>query len=210
MLNDWFLPSFKQFNPNLNIIIKKFDQECQSGNFMEAGWHKTMLKKIDLVIEGIKENWNDIFIHSDCDIQCFGPIEQDMIEQLNDYDLVGLDENPTQNNKEICCGFFICKANNKTLQLFNHIKSVVNENLNDQIAFNSLKDYYIKTNILNKKYYNITHSIGPKVWTPEINISNVPKNILIHHANWIVGVPNKISNLKLIKEMVLSDDKFNS
>jgi hypothetical protein len=202
MLNDWFLPSFKLYNPNLEIIVKKFDQECPSGSFMEDGWHKTMLKKVDYIIEAIEKNWNSEFIHADCDIQCFGPIVDDIANQLKDNDLVGLDETPIYLNKEICCGFFICKGNENTFKLFHHIKSVVNKNLNDQMALNSLKQYYIKSDVLDLKYYNITHSLGPMIWTPEIEIPNISKNILIHHANWIVGVENKIKNLKLVKEKI--------
>jgi len=126
LYEEWFLPSLKETNPNLELITRNFDQECLNGDFMADGWMTTMHKKIDLVIEGIKDNWGTVFIHSDCDIQFFGDIEQDIVSQMGDADLCGIDD-----IEEISCGFFICRGNEKTLSLFQEVKKTMGGKLHD-------------------------------------------------------------------------------
>jgi len=105
MMNEFFLPSIQD---DYEIIVEKHNQECQSGNFISAGWLETMIHKVDVVIRGIKENWGQIFIHSDVDIQFFRPT-QDLIEKY----MIGNDIAIQKNNKsgEICAGFFACRGN---------------------------------------------------------------------------------------------------
>jgi hypothetical protein len=202
LFDDWFLPSFTSTNKNIELITTKFDQHCKSGNFMEEGWMRSMHDKIDLVIRGIEENWNEYFIHSDCDVQFFGDIKSDLLEQVQDYDLAGTNDNPFDPNSHICCGFFICKGNDKTLSMFKEIKKIMNQQYNDQIVLNTIKDRFITSKKLNYKHYNVIYSNGPRVWSPEMGVTHVDPSILTHHANWIIGIENKITNLKLVKELV--------
>lgn len=48
LYEDWFLASLKETNPNLELIVRNFDQECASGQYMSDGWMDTMHKKMDL------------------------------------------------------------------------------------------------------------------------------------------------------------------
>lgn len=202
LLNDWFLPSFHQNNKNIELIVTKFDQKCKSGVYLSEGWLSTMHDKLDLIITGIQDNWNDYFIHADCDIQFFGDIKQNLLDQVEGYDLAGINEDPLNEGSEICCGFFICKGNEKTLSLFKEVKKIINGNFHDQHAFNYIRNNYISSKKLNYKYYNVCHSNGPKLWTPGMLLDSFKPDILVHHANWIEGVTNKIENLKLVKSLV--------
>lgn len=202
-LNDWFMPSFTSTNNDVELVVTKFEQKCKSGNYMSDGWFETMYDKIDLVIRGIEENWNDYFIHSDCDIQFFGEIKNDLLNQVNGMDLAGINEDPFNPNSETCCGFFICKGNDRTLSLFKEVKNVMRDKkTHDQHAFNYIKNSFITNKQLNYKYYNVAHSNGGKLWTPGIHLNNFKKDILVHHANWIIGVDHKTQNLKLVKDMI--------
>ncbi len=55
--NEWFLPSIQD---DFEIIIKQYDQLCPSGQFNDTGWLDIMLKKVELIICAIKENWGEI------------------------------------------------------------------------------------------------------------------------------------------------------
>lgn len=202
LLNEWFLPSFQNTNKNMELIVTKFDQQCSSGVYMSDGWLKTMHDKVDLIIRGIEENWNEYFVHADCDIQFFGDLKDDLLSQVDGYDLAGTDEEPANPGAEISCGFFVCKGNDKTLALFKKVKEIMGGNLHDQHAFNSLRDTYISSKKLNHKHYNVTHSNGGKLWSPGMPLQKFNKDILSHHANWIMGVNNKIENMKLVKGLV--------
>lgn len=202
LLNDWFLPSFNETNKNMELIITKFDQQCKSGVYMSDGWMKSMHDKVDLIIRGIEENWNEYFIHADCDIQFFGDIEKDIFEQIENEDILGIDDNPIDRNSEICCGFLVCKGNDKTLSVFKKVKELMSGQYHDQFVFNKIKNNFVSSKKLDFKYYEITHGNGPIIWDPSIPILKLNKNILVHHANWTMGVDNKIKMLETVKGLV--------
>jgi hypothetical protein len=202
LLDDFFLPSFEKTNKNMELIVTKFDQQCKSGIYMSDGWMKSMHDKVDLIIRGIEENWNSFFVHADCDIQFFGDIKEDLLNQIEDNDLAGTDDDPFNQNSEISCGFFICKGNEKTLSLFKEVKRIMGGNLHDQHAFNHIKNNYISSKKLNYKHYNVSHSNGGRIWYPGIQLNPFNTNILTHHANWIIGVEHKIKNLELIRNII--------
>jgi DNA polymerase sigma len=172
----------------MEVVEKKFPQEC-SGNFMDQGWMLTMGKKLDYIIESIRECWGGVFVHSDCDVQFFGSFERDILEQLGDKDIVGQRELKAD---DMCCGFFICRANERTLSLFENIKLLVNEKKNDQIVLNEIKDKFVDWGVLDDKYLSVIHLLkNVPLWVPGVDIKLKRKDILVHHANWTVGVDNK-------------------
>lgn len=202
LLNNYFITSLKKTNKNLDLVVKKFEQKCTKGDYMSIGWHETMTNKVDYILEGIKENWGGLFIHADCDIQFFGPIKEDVINQLGNKDLAAQDD-----GGEMCCGFFVCRSNERTKNLFENVKKQINNNYNDQQATNKLAKKYISCKYLDEKYYSIYRSTDKKRWEKSMQINNIPKNILIHHANWTVGIENKIELMNRVKEVIEYDYK---
>lgn len=197
LLNDYFLPSLPP-EDNFEVIVEKFPQECKNGNFMASGWIETMQKKVLYILRGIEENWGESFIHADCDICFFKPFKHVIVEQLQNYDIVGQHDG----GGSICCGFFACKANEKTKQLFEHVLRDMNSNNNDQQAFNSLKDSYIKSNVLDDRFFNVNSVSHGRVWTPNLDF-NISKDIIMLHANWTIGVDNKCKLMDLVRNKIL-------
>jgi len=195
LLNNYFLSSIPK-DDNFEVIIEKFPQECSSGNFMESGWMQTMHKKISYVLRGIEENPNKVFIHSDCDVYFFKQFKDDLLNQMEDCDMIGIDDG----GNTISCGFFACRGNEKTKKLFETVLNNMSKFGNDQHAMNHFRHDYIKSKILDLKYFNIHHIIGQQVWNPNIDIPHLNKNILMMHANWTVGVDNKSKLIDKVKE----------
>ena len=71
-----------------------------------------------------------------------------------------------------------------------------------EILLNNLKDIVSSTTLDKEQFYTIGNFFenknGTFVWD---NLTNIipPPNILLHHANYVVGVSNKINLLKMIK-----------
>jgi len=216
LLNDFFLPSIKdEYNAELDIT--KFEQKCQSGTLNSDGWIETMYFKIDTILKGINENinkQNNVFIHSDIDIQFFGNFIKDCEKIFSQLDCDILFQ---KGGRSICMGFFICKANLKTAQFFTDIKSKMRENskndeynakkllniphnysekrLNKPNLFNNI--YSITWNYLpSNKYINGTH-VAISTANEEFKIP--PKTTIMHHATCTIGVENKIKQLKYVK-----------
>lgn len=191
-----FLNSFP-FEDGFDLEIKYFPQECQSGNFESNGWDKTMRKKIEYILYSLdKTNENDFFVHSDIDIQFFGNIKNDLLKLINESnkDILFQDD-----NNIMCMGFFICKKNNRTLNFFNKILSDLHNHKNDQIAVNYHLNYMdISYDKLPNRYYTI--GLNHKLWNGESINFEIPSDILMHHANYTIGVENKIKLLNIIKQ----------
>lgn len=194
ILDNYFLKTLPK-DDNIDLVIEKFNQDCSSGSFMSSGWNITMHKKVELILRGIEENFNKVFIHADCDIQFFDSFTDDCLNQLQDNDVVGQDD-----AGNICCGFMVIRGNEKTKAIFNEVLNSMNKYGNDQIAFNKLRRGKIKSNVLNKRYMSIHHLNGCKVWDPSQIIPKINKDIILHHANFVVGVENKIKILDGVRK----------
>ena len=196
LLNNYFLPSVPK-EDDFNVIVEKFPQECLSGSFMESGWIDTMKKKVSYILRGIEETWGNIFIHSDCDVYFFKPFKDEILNKIQNYDLVGQHDG----GGSICCGFFACKSNQHTKELFQNVLYDINSKNNDQHSFNKLKDKYIKSNILDDSFFSVNAVLGGKVWEPNIDLQ-INTNIKMLHANWTIGVENKCKLIELIRNKV--------
>lgn len=197
LLNDYFLPSL-QPEDNFEVVIEKFPQECKNGNFMASGWIETMQKKVSYILRGIEENWGSIFIHADCDICFFKPFKDLIMQEIQDYDIVGQHDG----GGSMCCGFFACRGNDNTKKLFEHVLRDMHNSNNDQQAFNTLKDKYVKSKVLDDRFFNVNSVLNGRVWTPALDF-DIGKDIVMLHANWTVGVDNKCKLMNLVKSKIL-------
>ncbi len=201
--DNWFLPSIQD---DFDLVIEFHEQTCPSANFLSKGWTSTTIKKVELIIRAIQENWGKVFIFSDVDIQFFSPI-QNKIEQLMDgKDMVIQKNNPQNSSREkICSGFFACRGNKKTLQLWQNVLQLMlhNKKISDQNALNICLKKKSNQNVV-WDYLPITFFGGGTLtghrgylWTPGKKLP-IPQNIVMHHANWTIGTKNKIAQLRYV------------
>lgn len=198
--NDYFLPSVQD---DFDIVFELCDQECPSARFMDTGWTQTTMKKVDLIIRAIHENWGSFFIFSDVDIQFFRPIKKRILKLIEGKDIIMQRNSP---NGVLCTGFFVCRANERTLQLWTDVKNLMEQNsLNsDQNSFNQC----IKRSN-NRNPYDVVWAYLPNSffgggtltgceWHPGMLLP-IPQNIMMHHANWTKGIHNKIAQLSYVR-----------
>jgi hypothetical protein len=197
MYEDYFRSSLRKLYNKDEVLIKAtyHRQTTNSGSFMSSGWLDSMDIKLDVILTALNET--EEFIFADCDIQFFRPFVHQVQSELTNYDIVCQEDRGS-----LCAGFFGCKSNNKTVELFTSIKNKFREMVNDQVALNNLKDT-VRHKTLNKdQFYTIgnffENSNGTFVWDNKTNITP-PDNILLHHANYVIGVENKIKLLEMIK-----------
>jgi nucleotide-diphospho-sugar transferase len=201
--DNYFLPSIQD---DFDIILEEWEQTCPTAQFLSEGWTQTTMRKVDLIIRAIHENWGSFFIFSDVDIQFFRPIKKTIISLIKNYDLIIQKNNP---EGVLCSGFFACRGNEKTLQLWTDVKKRMQETSNsDQISLNQC----IKRNSKNNPY-DIAWNYLPDtffgggtltgyLWYPGTKLP-IPNGIMMHHANWTQGIKNKIAQLEYVKKHVL-------
>jgi hypothetical protein len=194
ILFDYFLKNFpiSSFNNGIELVLKQFPQECESGSYMENGWNLTMQKKVDYIIKALDETKKDEwFVHSDCDILLFDGWENILESHKNSFDMLIQNDHP-----ELCAGFFFCKSNQKTKSMWRWVKENMNNFNNDQSAMNSYLFNFKKVKVgllpntyFTYGYYNKGRWSGEQFEIPNIN------NLKTFHANWTSGVDNKINLL---------------
>ncbi|MGB8367545.1 MAG: putative nucleotide-diphospho-sugar transferase [Candidatus Babeliales bacterium] len=198
--DQWFLPSIQD---DFDLVIKFHNQTCHSASFMEKGWTKTTIKKVELIIQAVQENWGKIFIFSDVDIQFFGPIQKKIEQLMKNKDIL-VQKNSPKNG--ICSGFFACRGNEKTLQLWQNAYQIMlnNEAISDQAALSSCLKGNMTKNIAWDYLPDIFFGGGTLTgchWTPTKQLP-IPKNIIMHHANWTKGIRYKIMQLQYVRNEV--------
>jgi hypothetical protein len=199
----FFLPSIQD---DFDIILEFCEQTCQSAKFMSEGWTQTTMRKVDLIIRAIKENWGEIFIFSDVDIQFFCPIQNTILMLMHAKDMIIQKNSP---NGVLCSGFFVCRGNEKTLQLWKDVKKTMEKSgsRSDQNSLNHCIKRHGK-----KNPYNIAWDYLPdtffgggtltgREWCPGVSLP-IPHDIMMHHANWTKGIKNKIAQLVYVRNIV--------
>lgn len=217
LYKDWFLPSVKD---NFEVVSNVYEQKCESGEYGSKNWPSAMACKTEMIIQAIKDNWNNIFIYSDVDIIFLQPIiniitkiiqplsnevktVKDVYDRLfTDRDLVFQRHN---HDNKICAGFFACRANEKILKLFSLIHKRTSESTKD-----GQDDQFFLQRELPRNRFDVKYALLPETFY-SIGIGNakrwkkgdtikVPKNIVMFHANWCPKIEDKIYLLKYVKE----------
>lgn len=196
--------------------LKKIEQLSTTGEYNSDGFDLTMIEKLTWIIDNIDINDNEPMIFSDCDVQFFSDLTFDL---SNNDILFQHDYHPyfnyawfsPKNNKfgeypNYCAGFFICKQNYNVKNFFQKVKNDLIENLNgvlhDQTMMNKIiNDGYedIKHDKLDSNlYWTVGFATNGEIWDGQENII-IPKNIIMHHANFTIGINNKIKLMDLVK-----------
>jgi hypothetical protein len=193
-LYDVFIESLENTNPGIDIVTDILEQKG-SGSFMENGWESTMNKKLDQIIRACEIG--EIFIHSDSDVIFLKNIEEEILSELGDSDIVFQDDGEVG----LCMGFFICNPNPTIISLFKKVKEILPEfQGHDQNAINSIiKNYGVNYKKLSHRFFNYGQT-RHKIWNGEY--FEVPKNILVCHANWTIGIENKLKLISLVKRQI--------
>ena len=191
-----FMENFP-YSENIDLVVRKMPQECKDASYLSKGWNSTMTRKVQYVIEALNETAeNEWFVHSDCDIVLFEGWEDILQSCPSDIDMINQNDHSV-----LCAGFFLCKNNVRTRELWNKVLEHMGNFEHDQWAMNEWirKIPELKVNVLPISYFTYG-LLGNGIWNGQEFIIPDAKNLKMFHANWTVGVDNKI---KLLREAVL-------
>ena len=190
------------FYSKQNLEIVQLENTC-IGDFHTIGFFNSCLCKIQKIIQYLKAlDDGDCLIYLDSDICVTDDIVSIMILELKDCDAAFQQDSPNA----LCGGMFICRKNHRTLQLFQNIldELVVNpeyyqNRVYDQTALNE----QLATNTITYKAlserFTTYGNIGEGIWNPNCAEFELPHNLVAFHANFTVGIDNKILLLNMVR-----------
>lgn len=196
--NDYFLPSYKNYLSQNKLITKKINQISPTGEYESEGFDNVMVEKINFIIENIDINEKTELVYADCDVQFF----KNFSVEMGDNDILFQDD-----FNAYCAGFFIAKQTQKVLDFFVDVKEKFikekNGKIHDQniinMMFNEGYNKIKKDFLPNDNFWTVAFSTQGQQWYGQD--IEVPKNIVMHHANFTVGIQNKINLLNLVKQI---------
>ena len=209
-----FSPTHKEyyeefFKPSLRALYSKEELPIRmsshaqhgTGIFMEEGWKETMELKLDILKQAVQENYGDVFIFSDVDIQFFRPFLETMVEKIKDKDFVAQEDCGGLNT-----GFFICRGNDTMYKMFSFLRDNLHINSCEQSVLNMYRNNMRFDFLPKDEFYTVGNFFKNKNGTNEWDGENdffVPiDKIRVHHANYTVGRDRKIKLLNTVKNKV--------
>lgn len=211
----------KSFNDNLSskhtLLTKKINQISPSGEYNSKGFDLAMVEKIIWIIDNIDINDSSPMVFTDCDVQFFRDLEFDISEhdilfqhdyQNNfNYSWFSDEINKLGQYPNYCAGFFICRQSEKVKKFFQDVKDNLIKNLNgtlhDQTMMNKMINdgYDLNHGILDSNlYWTVGFSTNGEVWNGQD--INVPNSIIMHHANFTIGINNKTKLMSLVRDKI--------
>jgi hypothetical protein len=197
MLNDWFLKTMPaDCRPIINFM------HAEPAEFRKGQWHKIFAQKIEMILETLGSN--DIIVVSDVDIQFFKPIAEDIRSRMQDKDIL------FQNNLcgrstavvGLCAGFIALRCSDAVRPFFEKALQDVNDlndpRIDDQVVYAGILKYFpnLRFGLLPDNYWT-----RAELWVPD-NDLKPPSDIVIHHANWVLGIEHKLEQLKRVRSAV--------
>ncbi|NNF12087.1 MAG: hypothetical protein HKN72_02620 [Gemmatimonadetes bacterium] len=168
--NDWFL---KTLQDDWDVHIFELDDApTGEGDYQSESWYFCIEKKIGILVQAIRDNWGDIILWADIDIQFFRPCTQLVLDHMQGHDLAC--QMWHRELGDVNTGFMAIRCNERSLAFFEAARETPFEGraFADQDVINDLLD----------------DGVPPIRWTRfprqiyQIKLGRVPGDIALHHA----------------------------
>jgi hypothetical protein len=199
MFDQHFAPSV----PLSGLVLQPpriLEQKCPTGVYESAGFQETCMDKMRYLLN-ILEVETEPFVFSDVDVRFYGRVVEDLMELAGDSD----DEkapNPlfqSDGPGGACTGFMLWSPCPWAVSLVEDVIQTMGEkHIEDQIGMHHvLRALGLTPALLPSRYWTVGQT--GRHWNPGQPV-RPPHDLLMHHANWTVGVENKMDLLQLVKD----------
>jgi hypothetical protein len=162
------------------------EQVCE-GSYDSSNYGQCTFDRTEFFLNSNQWNTNEIVLSCDADVLLLKPVKQFLLESIEDFDIVFQTDNISMLNIVECCmGFFVCRTNERVRELFVETSKLKNFH-DDQKALNSIIN---KTNVKYSRF-------DSRIWNSSLS-TTMPDDILVYHANFMMGVENKEKALKIV------------
>jgi hypothetical protein len=196
----FFYPSYlEHLSGDFDLTVVKGDQLC-SGSYKQTNWNLQMRERAIYLNEFIQTTQSKYFLFSDVDILFYKNVKDELLEEIKGFDLIMQDDSFEEMPNNLCAGFFFCRINKTTRAFFKRMTREYFDELDDQQNFNLhlIQGNKIRYKPLSRRFYNL------RFWHPgnEIRYPDFP--IVMYHANFTIGIVNKLYLLENFKKIKIS------
>lgn len=186
MFDRFLKKSCDLFEEHEVISFMDDDQLSQDGSFYSNGFHETVVKKMDFVLNSNPWDDSEWFIFSDADVVFTAPTQEFILEKVAGHDIVFKSDQTTYNS-----GFYVFRNNQNVKRMLEEAVRVKHQHFGDQLCIDAaLRAVPLKTSAFDKTVFNIAFYTQGAVWD-NVSTMHFPKHMRVYHANFIVGVANK-------------------
>jgi MoaA/NifB/PqqE/SkfB family radical SAM enzyme len=189
LYSEWFLASMQD-----DYEVQSLRSDASgTGAFMSADWTEAVLFKAQAIIDAIRRHWDELLVYSDVDVCFYAATRQLIVQALGERDIALQLDEPAG---DYCSGFFAMRANQRTLALWQEVAKAIPRQRRDQLAFNRIARAIpsLKCGYLPLRFFG-TGTFSGHEWSPGMPFY-IPLRPVMYHANWIVGVDNKLEALR--------------
>lgn len=193
-LFEWFV-SHLPMRPGDTLSAAHVHQLCESGTYLETGWKAQITRKVEAFLElisGVPPSGTIACL--DVDITVFRHFEDDVIEKMKKSGTEYAFQDDGAGG--IGAGFMLFARRDVAVGVLDLIKSRLPEADSEQPALNQVIG---RSNaILLPSSIVWTYGLhGSGLWEPGITPRS-PRGIAAHHANWTIGLENKMMLLRAV------------
>jgi len=190
-----FLPSV---STDFDVVLRRHDQVCPTGTYCSEGWRSATLNKIPLILEAI-ESEREPFVFSDVDVRFYDFKADDLDREMQSIGGFFPDLRCQSDAGTACSGFMMIRPGPASRELFQLVGQFMRasdvHSDDDQVALNkyalpAMGDRIKASQLSTTRYWNIG---------PDWDGGDPPPTMLVHHANWVVGVERKMTLLDVVR-----------
>jgi hypothetical protein len=199
----------RYFEPTLPPDVElhlRFIEMDGAGFIQDPSWRRAILCKVELILEALDRHMGDVFAYTDVDVQFFGSFAGEFRRALSRNDLIFQADAP---GPALCAGFFFCRANDITHAFWRRVLDeirVTEAREDDQQVARRLvwKTPGLRFGCLPPIFFGGGTLTG-RGWKPGDTLQ-LPRGLLLHHANFTAGIENKIRQLDYVRELVRREE----
>jgi hypothetical protein len=191
---------------DVDLRLTYFENEGE-GWIHDPSFCRAIIRKCEIIVDAIRENWGKVFVWSDVDTQFFGPLTESVLHHTRELDLVFQIDAP---GPCLCDGFFFCRGNEETLRLWEETLQFVREPdsrgddqffVRNQLWYGNRK---VRWGHLPPAFIGGGTFTG-QCWDPGGDFP-VPRGMVMHHANFTAGPKFKVMQFEFVLGKIARGD----
>lgn len=196
-LDDWLRPTLPH---TWELHVHALPQQPDPCHFGSRNFIRGQVDRYEGLLDVLDTAAGERFMLIDADIQFFGDPTDELLAVPAHYDLAAQDDTPAGKAAAplFCSGFVFYSPSPLLREFFVRILEFLRAGrgqdqraLNDLIGESSLQPIMLDPG----KFWS------PRRMYPKHAITRLPSDILVHHANWTIGVPNKLAQLSHVRNL---------